>query len=60
MEVVSRNKYDPNNFLLIITQEKSEVLKAERITMLFGVVTPCRLVDKCGRFGEMYRNYLED
>jgi hypothetical protein len=44
MKVVSCNKFHPNNFFLINTKEKFEVLAVVKMTMLlFWVVTQCRL-----------------
>jgi hypothetical protein len=58
-ETVPCSKYCPNNFLLVKSREKSEVLTVVKITILFlWVVTPYRFVGRNQHFGEAYFFHL--
>jgi hypothetical protein len=55
LKAVSCNKFHPNNLLLINTQGKFEVLTVMKVTTLqYCDVTPCRLVRRYQRFGEIF------
>jgi hypothetical protein len=55
INVVSCKKFYPNNFLLVNSEEKFEVLTAVNMTsFFFWVVTSCRLIRRYQHFGEIF------